>query len=190
MKVLKNILLISGSGRNCGKTTVACHAINQLAEFGQVYGLKITPHFHLTASNQYIVAEGDGYRIFRETDTQSGKDSARMLKAGAKEVYFIQCFDEDLAKVYTYLKKLIPDDCPIVCESGSLASQYKPGLHLLIEGNTVDAEKTSYQKNRVLADFVITQKEFAPEEFPFKLEFLENHWKINSQKQNCIRRSA
>ena len=68
MKEFKNILLVSGAGRNCGKTTVACNIIGQLKKEGQVIGLKITPHFHTTGNNQQIVKEGVGYKIFRETD--------------------------------------------------------------------------------------------------------------------------
>ncbi len=49
-----NVILISGSGRNCGKTTVACHIISQLAKMGQVTGLKISPHFHITEINRCL----------------------------------------------------------------------------------------------------------------------------------------
>lgn len=190
MEELKNILLVSGSGRNCGKTTLVCHAISQLAEQGTVYGLKITPHFHMTANNQQIVAEGEGFRIFKENDCQSGKDSARMLHAGAKEVYFIQCFDEDLAEVYAYLKELIPEDSPIVCESGSLANVYKPGMHILIEGIDIDYTKKSYQVNLKLADVVFTHADFSPSNFFHEIQYSRNNWDLRKTGANPIRKIA
>ena len=57
MKLVKNMVLVSGSGRNCGKTTVACNLITQLSENEFVYGLKITPHFHLTGQKQELLIE-------------------------------------------------------------------------------------------------------------------------------------
>lgn len=163
---------------------MACHAISKLAKNGQVFGLKITPHFHLTANNQQIIAEGLGYRIFRETETQSGKDSARMLKAGATAVFFIQCTDKYIPDVYEHLRKLIPENKPIVCESGSLASVYRPGFHILIEGAVVDDSKVSYIENLKRADVVFTQADFSPSNLPYQLHFSEKNWSL--QKSNLI----
>lgn len=190
MKELKNILLVSGSGRNCGKTTLVCHAISQLAKNEQVFGLKISPHFHLTASNQQIITEGPGYRIFRETDTQSGKDSARMLNAGATAVYFIQCTDTGLPQVYEHLKQLIPEDKAVICESGSFASVYRPGFHILIKGVNVDESKKSYIENLERADIVFTQVDFSPSSFPYQLHFSEQNWSFQESNLNPVQKPA
>jgi len=41
-----NILLVSGNGRNSGKTTLACKIIERFSKDHEITGLKISPHFH------------------------------------------------------------------------------------------------------------------------------------------------
>jgi len=178
---IPNILLVSGSGRNCGKTTVACNIIRHLARTEMVVGLKISPHFHPSGNKQQIVAEEEGYRIFRETDKHSGKDSSRMLNAGASEVFFIQCTDGNLHKVYEYLKKSILSDQAVVCESGSFASVYQPGLHVLIKGINADDSKKSYLSNLKLADVILTQKDLSETQLYSKIVFLDKKWTIKKR---------
>ena len=144
LEEFKNIILVSGSGRDCGKTTVACHIIRQLKIKGKVVGLKITPHFHATDDSQEIIAKEDGYIIYKEENTESNKDSSRMLRSGADEVYFVQCNDEALLGMYEILKQLLPDNITVVCESGSFANVFKPELHILVEGAKPDKSKKSY----------------------------------------------
>ena len=178
MKEFKNILLISGAGRNCGKTTLACNIIMQLKKRGHVYGLKITPHFHTTGNMQLIVKEGVGYKIFRETDASSQKDSSRMLQAGASEVYLIQCIDIYLSEIYGHLKQLIPENYPVVCESGSFATKYKPGLHILIKSNNPDNSKKSYKSNLKKADLILSPKEFSKTRLNFVFGYVGLQWSV------------
>ncbi len=161
MKKFENIILVSGSGRNCGKTTIACHIIKQLKTKDKVIGLKITPHFHVTDSGQEIIAKGDGYSIYMEKDTESNKDSSRMLRSGAEKVYFVQCNDEALMGIYEILKQLLPDNITVVCESGSFVNIFEPELHILVEGTNPDKSKKSYISNMKKADIIINFEEFA-----------------------------
>ena len=179
MKEFKNILLVSGSGQNCGKTTLVCNIIRRLSKKSKVYGLKISPHFHRTGNNQQLLAEGDGFRIFREMDKSSEKDSSRMLNAGAEMVYFIQCADDDLVGVHNHLKNLIPEDLPVICESGSFAGVFKPGKHILVKGIRADNTKVSYQSNLNRADIIIHQEEFSETKLNYQIKYSDNHWTIN-----------
>ena len=43
---LANLLIISGSGKNVGKTLLACQIIKHFSRNSTVIGLKISPHFH------------------------------------------------------------------------------------------------------------------------------------------------
>jgi len=190
MKRLENILLVSGSSRNCGKTIVACHAIKHLSATGKVYGLKITPHNHVTGSKQQLVCDEDGYRIYKELDWQSDKDTSRMLYAGATEVYFIQCTDARLKRAFKHLAHRITRNAPVVCESGSLANVYHPGLHLLIKGAKVDETKESYRANLKKADLVLTQSDFSPSCFSYALYFTQGKWTIKKKLYDQHKRSA
>ncbi|HEY9114756.1 MAG TPA: hypothetical protein VIN10_08640 [Bacteroidales bacterium] len=190
MNELNNILLVSGSGRNCGKTTFVCHAISQLSKSGKVIGLKISPHFHLTGNKQKLIAKGEGFQVFQETDLFSGKDSSRMLKAGASEVFFIQCNDMNLPGIWNEMKKLIPENLPVVCESGSFSNVYLSGMHVLVVENVPEKSKKSYFENVDKADFIVKKEEFSPENFGFEIHFKDSKWTLNKLKNDTIRRSA
>lgn len=190
MKKLSNILLVSGSGRNCGKTTFACHAINQLASKARVIGLKISPHFHLTENKQILLAEGEGFRVFQETDLSSGKDSSRMLQAGASAVYFVQSENIDIEKIWEWVEKNIPGNTPVVCESGSFTDKFQPGFQILVVGEEPDFSKKSFLQNIEKAGFVIFKDEFSPLFFDYRIKFEDNKYILHNVENDIIRRSA
>lgn len=156
MKKLNNLILVSGSGRNCGKTTLACSLIKIFSETGKVTGIKTTPHFHLTGEQQQLKEQGPGYRIFIEKDTGTDKDTSRMLRAGAQTVYFVQCTDNGMDNAMESLMRFLPDDGVFVCESGSLGLFFKPAFHVLVEGMEPEPMKTSCLLNKQRADLIVS----------------------------------
>lgn len=130
---IPNLLLIAGTGRKVGKTTLACRLIGQCSEFQKITAVKISPHLHTQEPGQVIIEQNADFAIIRETNTHSGKDSSRMLQAGAENVYYVQCNDRNLRKPLSILFTLIPDDRPVICESGALLRYVKPGLFLLVK---------------------------------------------------------
>lgn len=175
-QVFKNILLVSGSGRDCGKTTLICDIIAKISKNEKVVALKISPHVHRTGDGQEIVESGDNYIVFRETDKNSGKDSSRMLQAGAAEVYFILCNDENLHHIDSFINKIAKQGYPTVCESGSFAGRYTPGLHILIQGYNPDTTKQSYLKNLRKSDNIITSESVINGNYLNKVSFEEGSW--------------
>ncbi len=175
-QVFNNVILISGSGRNCGKTTLACTLIKQLSVNNSVIGLKISPHVHVTGNDQEIVVASDDYIIYRETNAHTGKDSSRMLNSGADEVFFIQITDKHLSKMESDLFNLLPTANIVVCESGSFALSYTPGLHLLVEGEMVDRSKVSYIRNLSIADKIIQQKDIHSGLSNYQIDYKNKQW--------------
>lgn len=178
-EILNNFILVSGSGRNVGKTTLACNIIKKLSIDYKVFGIKISPHFHKTSDQQKLIREGEGFKIYQELNTDSEKDSSKMLELGAVKVYFIQCGDDKIKFAVESILDLLPSNSPIVCESGSFAKTYKPGLHLLVVGEQADETKKSYQQNLANADFTITRSDFSVKENYFDLKYNGTNWKIN-----------
>ena len=166
-----NVILISGSGRNSGKTTVACHIISQLARKGNVIGLKISPHFHASGVGQELVISNPRYHIYREHDANTGKDSSRMLSAGASVVYFIQCTDENLEFIEEDFRKIVSPDVPIVCESGSFSNVFNPGFQLLVIGENPDKTKVSFLSNIEKSDQKINRDDFSQDWFSYMIDF-------------------
>ena len=187
---LPKILLISGSGRNCGKTSLACEIIESISKRKAVIALKISPHFHQLSEQQQLLYDNNKFKIYRETDSTSGKDSSRMLKAGATDSIYLQCEDENLAEAWEKMNKFLPENRAVVCESGSLAKLFKPGLHLLVEGENPDRMKRSYLKNKELSDRIV---HFDGYRFNLDISdilFTGNQWKLKEKQDDQIRRSA
>ncbi|MCB2201258.1 hypothetical protein KQH26_00670 [bacterium] len=163
--IIENLLLISGSGRNCGKTTLACKIIANITKTTTVYALKISPHFHQMSEKQELLLKQKDYSIFRETDMNATKDSSRMLKAGARESLYLQCEDYVVQEAFQQLLNFIPEDTSVVCESGSLAKAIQPGLHLFLgNGNKNSKHQESADRlvhfNGEVFDLNIDQVEF------------------------------
>ena len=176
----KNILLIAGTGQNVGKTLFASQVIAQHATNYPIISIKIAPHFHTLNADALIIEKGTDYSIIQELNANGNKDSQRFLNAGAKEVYYIQCMDNKLPLVFEKLMKRLPQDSPIVCESGGLRRVLKPGIFLMINKKNNNKIKPQATRNRELADKWI---EFDEQKFDFdpkNLKFSKSGWTIQN----------
>ncbi len=88
--------------------------------------------------------------------------------------------DNQLSLVFDKLIKLIPQDSPIICESGGLRQIIKPGIFLMINKKNNHKIKPQAIRNRELADKWI---EFDEQKFdfnPLNLHFSESGWAIQN----------
>lgn len=127
---LPRMLLISGNGRNVGKTFLACEFIRKFSEKNGVTGVKISPHFHDTG-NLPVKFKTEDFIILEENQLNK-KDSSRMLQAGAKKVYFVLARQEHLKEAFSVLIEILPEG-PVVCESGGLRELVIPGVFLFVK---------------------------------------------------------
>jgi hypothetical protein len=160
---LPNLILIAGTGRKVGKTTLACEIIHSLAETGQqVVAIKLTPHFHQVCNSCETLVKTPDLLISREWSCNPVKDSARMYAAGANPVYFIQVNDPALGEVIDFIIHEIPASANIVCESAGLRRYLKPGLFIMIKG---DEEHPKNLDLIELADLILKPFEKIQPEF-------------------------
>ena len=140
MEYYKNLLIVGGTGRNSGKTELICTIISKISRQHRIYGAKTTeiaPEKGIIEGK--TISGNSGWIIYEEEDRDSGKDTARMLKAGAHRVYYLQSNDQNIVEGFLEVLRLLPDNTPLVCESNSLAYHLKPGLHLVVtRGETTD----------------------------------------------------
>lgn len=141
---IPNLLLIAGTGNKSGKTTLACRVIEQFRDKG-VVGIKITPHFHETTPGLILLSESSGYSVYEETNSETGKDTSRMLKAGAGKVIFAKVTDNDLLTAFTEIYNRIPDGTPIVCESPALRYYAEPGVFVIMRSDSSNNNKNIKQ---------------------------------------------
>jgi len=127
-----NILTISGTGRNVGKTSLACSIIHKLGQGQKLTAVKISPHLHQVDYPMPLSEKPGVYSLYKEDRKDRGKDSSKMLAAGADQVFYIQTGDDHLSDVWKKLSELIKGDVPVVVESGGLEDLLNPGLSILV----------------------------------------------------------
>jgi hypothetical protein len=172
-----NILFISGSGRKGGKTYLACEIIKRLSGSFPVMAIKITPHKHGNNHLRQVVHSSDKMFIALENFQSNGKDSSRMLNAGADKVYFIQAEDSEIPNALELIQ--LNKNEPVICETGGAGRFITPGLQIFLDSGQNDNEL----KNRDIkykSDLIIRMKE---ERFDFDVDRITYHdktWKINN----------
>lgn len=174
-----NLLLIAGTGRNVGKTSLACALIGQASISHKVIGVKISPHFHEHSSSEKIIVRSSDFEIIEELKPMGNKDSSRMLKAGASRVFYVQTKNDDaLIEVMKELQQFWSDETPVILESGGLRHFIDPGLFLVCrsEGQTEMKPHLKVLEPKV-DQFIIFQKSG----FDFdlsKIKFENHKWSI------------
>jgi len=176
-KISKNILLISGSGRNVGKTTFMRRVIEQNADQHPV-AVKITPHFHEPTTGLIPIQVNENFRVFRETDSTSGKDSSSFLQAGAEKVFYIQTTDTFLGQAFSMIADQLPPDQPVIVESAALRKFIVPGFYVFIEKKSEEMKQSAREMQK-LADITIFSDE---EQFSLNPEsvIFNQSWKIQN----------
>jgi len=120
MNKLDNLLLIGGNARNVGKTTFICDILKTFSHNNDIVAIKTSCHFHGISPTDIIIANNEEFVIVKETVTNTGKDSARMLASGAKEVFFIQAKDKYVEKAFNFIIDYLKNTPLIICESAAL----------------------------------------------------------------------
>ncbi len=178
-----NFLIIGSAFRNVGKTELACRIIRKYAGEFKIVGLKISAVTILKASSDSSDLHdysGD-YEITEETDELSGKDTARMLKAGARKAYRLKTVHAQMEKVINVVLKQIPDEALVVCESTSVRDFIEPSVFLLITDNNLSSVKPSYVRLFSLADRVIVFDQSGWDFSPDQIIAEKNRWKLSGE---------
>lgn len=179
MLQLPNWLIVCGTNRNAGKTTMISRIITQFHAEITVCAIKISPHFHPLEEEALILAKTDDFVIVKEVKHSTGKDSSRMLDAGAGLVLYIQVWDNNLEQVVPLIMNLIPAGSAVICESGWVRNMIDPGLFLILHRKDEPEIKENVAKLKPLADRWIES-----DGINFSLEinqisFINGCWKIS-----------
>ncbi len=134
--LIPNLLLLTGTGTKSGKTFMACRIIEQFRNF-DITAIKISPHFHEATSGLIPVSEKKGYSIYIETNSDTSKDTSRMLHSGAHTAYFAQVWDDQLLNVFNEIMEYIPVNSPVICESPALRNFIEPGVFIIMTSDTI-----------------------------------------------------
>lgn len=147
---IPNMIMIGGNSRNAGKTTLACNIISRFSAEQEVIGLKVTSirpeeeRFHGNHQEKTPVE----FSIFEELDMNSQKDTSKMLKSGASQVFYIRTEDVFIEHAILHFRSKYINNQPIVCESRSLRKLINPGLFLMI------LKSANHQETKDVSDYL------------------------------------
>ncbi len=142
MKKYSNWIIIGGTGRNIGKTTLAEKLIRKFSAQVPVTAVKMSNirRENMDFHGHDVSRFKERIRIEQETRTDGNKDSMRFLKAGAEKAWFIQTKDELLKETFGDIEKIIQSAKGGICESNTLQNFFRPGIFIVIHGNSVQTK--------------------------------------------------
>ena len=157
-----NMLMVGATGRNVGKTNLACSLLERLAPEYDIVGVKVSTVTETEAADPQW-QQGHGacllletpFLLTRETSGSPGKDTSRLLEAGAKKVYWLRVVENRLEAGAKALLETLGHESICICESNSLRKVIEPGLFVAVEKAGSLTIKPSAQQVRHYADAVL-----------------------------------
>lgn len=131
MKRVERLLIIGGTGREAGKSSLAALLITKFTDRG-IAAVKITPHRHPDVTGLTLIADNPEFQVYEERNGKSEKDSSRMLRAGASKVFLVVSGEASLSEAFTALVPFLPEGAPVICESPALRRLIEPDLFILM----------------------------------------------------------
>jgi len=186
---LGNMLMIGSAGANVGKTELACAILRKFAKKRKIVGIKVTA---IQEKNGQCPRGGEGcgvcsslegvYCITEEKNRSTGKDTSRLLAAGAERVFWLQVLKEHLLDGAAALLGVIGADAVSICESNSLRQVVEPGLFLMGRGSDAGSWKDSARKVREYADRIVVSDGKRFDLALDRIELIDGKWRL---RQDC-----
>jgi len=182
---LHNMLMIGAAESNVGKTELACELISRQSDLHDVIGIKVTT---IREADGECPRGGEGcgvcssfegnFLITEEGTEPPGKDTVRMLAAGAKRVLWLRVLRAHLDEGISELLDKIDRDAVLICESNSLRQVLEPGLFIMVKDRSSDKYKPSAQDMKEYADRIV---QYDGEKFDIDLDdisVVEGAWAL------------
>ena len=155
------LVVIGGHSRSVGKTSVAAGLIAATRERDWT-ALKLTQYGHGICSSSgepcgCAVEDPEcPYAISREVDPAGSTDTARLLRAGAREAYWVRAPMGRLGLVLPDLERLLAGREHVLLESNSILEFWQPDLYVPVLRYDVEDFKDSSRRFLCRADaFVV-----------------------------------
>jgi molybdopterin-guanine dinucleotide biosynthesis protein A len=189
---LDKMLMIGSAGSNVGKTELACALLNKFGKNHDIIGIKVTT---IKDKDGQCPRGGEGcgvcsslegnFCITEETNRSSGKDTSRLLAAGAGRVFWIRVLKEHLVEGITALLDIIGPEAVSICESNSLRQVVEPGLFLMARKNDSNAWKSSARDVIKYADRIVVSDGSSFDLAPDRIKLADGKWRL-AEKATAI----
>lgn len=187
------MLMIGATGRNTGKTELACRVIRHHAVRIPIAALKVTTVVRTDGSCPrggegcgVCSTLGEAWCVTRELDAESDKDTSRLLGSGAREAFWLRVRHESLEEGAAGLLAHVPSGWVSVCESNSLSTVIEPGLFLQVRAANERSIKASASAVACLADRVVVS-DGTDFDLPHdRVTLLDGQWALQRQASAVV----
>jgi len=145
------MLMVGAAGRNVGKTELACTLLRRFGRDRPIIAVKVTA-VDRTDGNCPRGGAGCGvcsslatdFVITEEKGGAPGKDTSRLLEAGAHRVFWLRVLKSHLEEGFSTLREQLDPRVLLVCESTSLRTRVEPDLFILArDANTTEIKPSA-----------------------------------------------
>jgi molybdopterin-guanine dinucleotide biosynthesis protein len=148
------IIGIGGGHSGAGKTKVACRILEKVEGWGAIKFTKTSFYSSIT-DDQKVLSE-------------KGKDTGRLLEAGAEKVLWVQSSGDELAETASMAVQMLSKLPGIVVEGNSMIEVLTPDIVVFVAGSK-ERFKPGAERVLGMADIVITDEE-SPQGVPERAE--------------------
>jgi molybdopterin-guanine dinucleotide biosynthesis protein A len=182
---LDGMLMIGSTSTSVGKTELACAILGRFGKEHEVVGIKVTT---IKDKNGQCPRGGEScgvcsslegnFCITEEYNKDSGKDTSRLLAAGAGRVFWVQVLKDYLSEAMTALSDIIGSETVSICESNSLRQVIEPGLFLIVRNNDSNLWKSSARSVRKYADRIVASNGNSFDLDLNRIELVDGRWNL------------
>ena len=144
------IIGIAGAYSGAGKTAVACEILKRFKGWGAIKYTKTSLYSSITGDPEVIL--------------QEGKDTRKMMDAGAEQVLWVQAPFDELEKVIPQAVEMLSHLEGIIIEGNSAVNAVKSDIVLFVSGSP-DMSKNDAGQFLDTADIVLSDPKF-PQRLP------------------------
>ena len=148
------IIGIGGGHSGAGKTTIACEILKKVEGWGAIKFTKTSFYSSITDDQEVLSAKG--------------KDTGRLLEAGAEKVLWVQSSGDELAETASMAVQMLSNLPGIVVEGNSMIEVLTPDIVVFVAGAR-ERFKPGAERVLGMADIVVTDEEL-PEGLPEQAE--------------------
>ena len=146
-------VIIAGTARNVGKTTLACEIIKKNSS-KNITALKFVT-LKQGAKKHNHHSDITTYSIIEEEDYTLKKDTVKMLNAGARRSFLIVSHEDFIQEAILEFLKMMNSETLVIAESATLRGYLKPKKFIIVDREEA-INKKDYIKDLIpLADFVV-----------------------------------
>ena len=140
------IIGIAGAYSGAGKTTVACEILKRFKGWGAIKYTKTSLYSSITGDLEILLEEG--------------KDTRKMMDAGAEQVLWVQAPSDELEKVIPQAVEMLSHLSGIIIEGNSAVNAVKSDIVIFVSGGSPDPSKNHALRFLDTADIVLSDTDF------------------------------